>query len=441
MRRAAPSVAKSGVGLDAVVRRTLYYRPIITYGFAAEADLNDPNTIDTISSQAQVFRASKGWRLFFFLATPPLTIAFLAVAVMPFVNGKPMPLVADLLCIFFGLGFAVLIAYSLYEILVCRFELYPDRIRDVTPLRTRTLLLKDIQGFRIFSSQGNRTLILVPRDPKANKPIKTALLFERQDALFAWLNLHLTDLNIEERKKETTALLQDPRLGQTADERESRLRQATRWARLVNGIGVAATLWALFYPQPYALAIGATCLTPWTALAAVLLSGNLIRLDGKVNSAYPNVGFAFLMPCPALMLRAFTDYHILSWQAFWPLFFLVSLAFAGATVGVEKELRKRAIHVLPIILFAALYGYASVLCLNAVLDRSTPTVYKTEVLKKWISSGQHATHTFLLAPWGARTEPEKFDVGRRVYNRHKVGDTADVVVRKGRFGIPWSYVR
>ncbi len=403
--------------------------------------MSDLATTDTISSQAQVFRASKGWRLFFIILAPPLVIGSLGIAALPFFFGKPMPLAAALLCVFFGLGFASLIAYSLYEVLAGRLEIYPDRIRDVTPLRTRALFLKDISGFRILSAQGSRTLILTPLDPKVNKPIKTALLFERQDELFAWLSLHLTSLDAEARKKEAAELLQDPRLGLTPDEREARLRQVARWARLVNGFGVAAALWTLFYPRPYELAIAAAGLAPWSALAAVFLSGNLIRLDGKADSAYPNVGFAFLMPCVTLTLRAFTDYNIVSWQNFWPLFFLVSLALAGSVIGVDKELRKRALNVLPLVLFCALYGYASVLSLNTVLDRSTPTVYKTEVLKKWISSGQHRTHTLLLAPWGACKEPQKADVGKRVYDRHAVGDTADVVVRQGRFRIPWSYVR
>ena len=403
--------------------------------------LNELTTTDTISSQTQVFRASNGWRLFSIIVSPPLVIVFLWMASMPFFKGKPMPFAAALICVFFGLGFAGLIAYSIYDILVGRLELYPDLIRDVTPLRTRILFLKDITGFRIVSGQGSQTLILVPRDPKVNKQIKTEMLFERQNELLAWLSLHLTNLDAEARKKEAAELLQDPRLGQTPDEREARLSYAAGWAKLVNGLGVAAMLWALFFPRPYALAIGAACLAPWVALAAVFLSKNLIRLDGNVNSVYPHVGFAFVMPSSALTLRVITDYHILAWQNFWPLFFLVLLALCGCSISVGKNLRKKAIGVLPLVLFCALYGYASVISLNTALDHSTPTVYKTEVLKKWVSSGQHTTYTFLLAPWGAFTEPQKADVRKWVYERHDVGDTANVVTRQGRFRIPWSYVR
>jgi hypothetical protein len=282
--------------------------------------LSDLATTDTISSQAQVFRASKGWRLFFIILAPPLVIGSLGIAALPFFFGKPMPLQPP--------SFVSSLAglrqpYRLQPLrgLGRPARDLPDRIRDVTPSGQGPLSQRHQRLPHLIRS-GSRTLILTPLDPKVNKPIKTALLFERQDELFAWLSLHLTSLDAEARKKEAAELLQDPRLGLTPDEREARLRQVARWARLVNGFGVAAALWTLFYPRPDELAIAAAGLAPWSALAAVFLSGNLIRLDGKADSAYPNVGFAFLMPCVTLTLRAFTDYNIVSWQNFWPLFFL-----------------------------------------------------------------------------------------------------------------------
>lgn len=401
--------------------------------------MNNATTPD-ISSQAQVFRASKGCRLFSLIFLPALTAVFLGIAATPLFIGKPIALAAALLCVILGLGFASLFAYGLYAIFVGRLELYPDRIREVTPLRTRTLFLKDISGFRIFSAQGSRTLILVPRNPKANKAIKTALLYERQDELFAWLSLRLTNLDAEARRKKAAELLQDPRLGQTADERQTRHVQLTRWTKALNGATFCITLWALFWPTPYPLAIYACCLMPWLALAAVCASKNLIRLGVEANSAYPDVSVSFLMPGIVLALRAFQDFNILSWKDFWPVFTALSLAQYLCTLFVDRNLRAQKASAACLVLFCAIYAYASVICINAVTDRSVRTVYQAQVLDKRLSRGKHDSYYLLLSPWGNRPNSREVDVGRRVFNRHGVGETVHVVVRKGRLRIPWYYV-
>lgn len=241
-------------------------------------------------------------------------------------------------------------------------------------------------------------------------------------------------------KKRKTHFLQDPRLGQTADERQTRYVQLSRWAKSLNGATVCITLWALFWPAPQPLAIYACCLLPWLALAAVLFSKNMIRLGVDADDAFPDVRVCFLMPGVVLALRAVLDYNILSWQNFWPGFAVVSLAFCLCALYVAGGFGTLNANAVGLLFFCATYAYASVICLNAVTDRSLRTVYQAQVLDKRVSKGKHDSYYLLLSPWGDRSKAREIDVGKRVYDRYRKGDTASVVVRKGRFKIPWFFV-
>jgi hypothetical protein len=213
-----------------------------------------------------------------------------------------------------------------------------------------------------------------------------------------------------------------------------------RWTKRINGATFCLAFWTVFWPQPYPLAIYACCLMPWLALAAVLTSKNMIGLDVNANSDYPDVGASFLTPGVALALRAFLDFQILSWQNFWPLFAALSLVLFLCVLHVEGGIRKLKANTAIILFFCATYAYASLICLNAVTDRSTRTVYQAHVLDKRISKGKHDDYYLLLSPWGNRANAREIDVEKRVYARHNKGETANVVVRKGRFKIPWYYV-
>jgi hypothetical protein len=79
--------------------------------------------------------------------------------------------------------------------------------------------------------------------------------------------------------------------------------------------------------------------------------------------------------------------------------------------------------------------------LNGILDRSAPSVYQAQVNAKRICSGRHTSYNLKLSQWGPRKESKEVDVGKSVYNKHEVGDIVGVIVREGRFGIPWYYVR
>ncbi len=396
--------------------------------------------VGNILSHVQVYRVSRGWRLFFAVLSPPLVFLFGWFMMMPFREGRSNQIGYVVLSLVLGGGGVLFFLYALLSVFKGKIEVYPDRIRDVCLFKTTELLISEISGFRVLPTQSAPTLLLLPKDSKIKK-IKTALIVEQKADLFDWLNRNLTNLDAVDFQKEMNQVLHDTNLGETEDQRLWVLDRARRWSRILNGLGIVVLLWAFFRPQPYPYAIWTLILLPLISLGFVRHFDGVLRFDGKEQSAFPNVAPAFLMPCIGLAFRAFIDFKIVNWDKFWFPFGLSSLFLYFVILLFAKDVRQKIGTAIMLVLFCAIYGYSAVISLNGILDTTTPSIYKALVMEKRVSKGKHTSYYLKLSPWGPRKDEQEVDVGKSVYDSRETGDRADVVVRNGRLGIPWFYVR
>lgn len=262
-----------------------------------------------LGSRVHVYRASRRWRAFFFIVTPLMVALFGWFMVMPFLEGRADSAGLVVFCFLFGGGFVILFVYALLSVVRGRIEVYPDRIRDVGLFRTNQLRIDNIRGFRVVPTQYVPTLELLPKDPGARK-IKTALIVAHRDDLIKRLERAFVNLEDADRREEMATILGDSRLGETETQRQARLHRARAWSRGLNGLALAAMLWALFRPRPYPYLIWALVALPLLTLAVVHRFGGVMVLNGKRNSTFPDVTGAFLMPCLGLTLRAFIEIDI-----------------------------------------------------------------------------------------------------------------------------------
>jgi hypothetical protein len=215
------------------------------------------------------------------------------------------------------------------------------------------------------------------------------------------------------------------------------------WAKTLNGLAFLVLIWAIIKPEPYHYLVWTLVLLPIVTLGFIRHFDGALKLDErKTNaSALPNVAIAFLLPCIGLALRAVIDFKILGWDNFWLPFATVSLSFFLLILYCAKDIRKMIGTALLLVIFCAVYGYATVISLNGILDQSPPTIYKASVIKKRISSGKHTSYYLRLSPWGPVKGEEEVDVGKAVYEKHPVGTGVEVIAKNGRLGIPWFLVR
>jgi hypothetical protein len=389
------------------------------------------------SNQVQIYRMAKGWRIFIWVSIPPLLALFAWGLVTPFMEGRASKNIAGTaFLVVIMTGMILLFIYAFLSMFKVRFEIHPGRIRDIGLIRSKEIPLDDIDGFRILAGQ---TLILLPKNPNAKK-IKTSLVFERQTELLSWLSERFTDLDALDLQDEANRILNDQQLGQTEDHRIWFFNKAKRLSQVLNGFGFFLFVWTIFKPEPYQILIWTLLLYPLLALLFVRFFQGALTLDGKEQSLIPNVGLAFILPCILLALRAALDYSILEWNQFWLPFAIFGFSLFFLTLLLAKDTRKRVITMIAPLLFCAVYGYAAVINLNGILDKSNPSIYKAKIMDKKISGSKRTEYIFKLAPWGRGSEEEEVDVGKTTYSNHGIGENADIIVKNGTFGIPWFYV-
>ncbi len=402
--------------------------------------MDNDDVTNTIMGQVKIYCPSKGWKIFFSILTFPLIIIMVAFIFMPFIQNRASNFGYVLFCSFLGVGGTLLFSYCFFAIWKSRIEIYSDRIRYIGTYKSTEILIKDIDGFKIVPTQYVSTLSIIPKDPKAKK-IEMALLMENQKDFLEWINQNVTNLDAIKAREEINLILQDNRFGATETERNSKLQEARNWVKIFNGLGIAVSLWVMFWPYLYQYAIGSAILMPLISLSLVYRFKGIIKLDGQRNSVYPDVSVLFILPSLALALRAANDWHILTWNNFWVPFvevfiFLILLVFTFA-----KDVLQKKATVLSISLFCCVYAYGDVITLNGILDKSIPTVYRTQIASKRISTGKYTSYYFVLLPWGPVNNAEDFRVGRMFYNKYEVGNTVKVYLKKGRVGINWFYIR
>jgi hypothetical protein len=106
---------------------------------------------------------------------------------------------------------------------------------------------------------------------------------------------------------------------------------------------------------------------------------------------------------------------------------------------------KGAERVVMAILISLAYGYATVLQLNCVLDRSSPTVYRSVVSSKhYFKKGEDFLKrgSYLgIGPWGPELEGRSMKVPSEVFKTVQPGDAVCVVLKNGALGVRWYTIQ
>ncbi len=233
--------------------------------------------------------------------------------------------------------------------------------------------------------------------------------------------------------------------GETEQQREANLKQASRIATGVNILGGLVGAWTLLFPRPYAYAVMASIIMPIIGLVVIANFSGLIRIGHKKGSAFPSVIYAVLVPGLALLLRALQDFSIFSYSKIWIPMVVIAVGCMIIANWNSKEYsyRSRAdlMDMLGSMLFTFAYGYGALVTANCLFDQSEPQVFQARVLDKRTTSGRHSTSYHLdLSPWGQREEADDVTVSKQVFDRAYVGGDVNVYLMEGRFGIPWFEV-
>jgi len=391
----------------------------------------------TAENRMLIFRNSKFWKWFFCILLSPGTIALFGVAVW-----QGSMLGVHLLLGILSAGVGVFMIFLIGFMVKSRIEIDATEFRyvGVGIFKTKALPLDEIAGFRIIPTQYVKTLSVVSKNPRFKK-MTISLTLERQAEFLEWMECNLTNLDKAEYQQGLVEIYQNEKLGESPEEKAAAYKQAKKWCRLLSGAATGAGLWAMFFPQPYDAAIWTLICLPFVGLLFLKRFEGIARFNAKKNGAYPSVDAAFLMPGLAMGLRALFDWHVLEWNSFWAVFAAIACGYFIISICVARDIRRTAMTISTCCLFSVIYGAGATITLNGMLADSKFTRYHAEVLKKHVSTGKTTTYYLTLSPWRNRTEKEDVTVSRSTYSEYKQGDTAEILVRTGKFGIPYYIVR
>jgi hypothetical protein len=157
-------------------------------------------------------------------------------------------------------------------------------------------------------------------------------------------------------------------------------------------------------------------------------------------SRRPDLAAPIVSASGVLALRAGLDVHTLGWQSLAPWAIAAGALLGLSILRVNRNACRGWQTLIVILLAACAYGYGAATIANAVLDTSTPSVFRPIVLGKHSSGGRSTTYHLLLTPWGERTAAENVTVSAVLFRAASVGEPVCVAVRRGALATAWYRV-
>lgn len=312
-----------------------------------------------------------------------------------------------------------------------RIVLYSDRLENIGPLKTKTILREDIAEWRVVKD----ALLLMRKDKRRRMSISNH--FDKDDVFFQWLD-GIPNPDVEETQNSVDELMNDENFGNTPDERVETFEQARTRVKYLNIAGFVFGLWGFTYPRPYDLVTALLLLLPLVALFVLWTSRGRVRFGTRKNSVYPSIGSALFLPCLTLVARSFVDFNLLPGAPIflWPA--VIALLLTGFVLTVDSTARKPGIY-LGAALFFLFYGFGSSIQIN----RIRPTaghVYPTVVQSTRIAHGKSDSYYVTVAPTDFNRQPEEIQVTHQTYQHLSAGQPVKLIVLTGLLRIRWEYI-
>lgn len=203
----------------------------------------------------------------------------------------------------------------------------------------------------------------------------------------------------------------------------------------------ASFYWAMYYPQPYSLAVGLQAVILFFAIGVLVKCGRLGGFGDSKAGSSSAVGLAFVLPVIAVAYRAVRDFSLLGWDRFWIPFVVLGLAMTAVLHVFAADVRRKFVRTLVIAPFSFAFAYGLLVHVNCHYDDAWPVTYPSRILSHDHSTGRSVTLYYLtLNPWLGHPQERRVEVPREFYSSHADGSPVHVAVHPGRLGFPWFSV-
>ena len=217
-----------------------------------------------------------------------------------------------------------------------------------------------------------------------------------------------------------------------------------RVASVCTMVSMAVTVWTLFWPNPYALAVGACFALPLVAVALDVWTGGAFNWQQQ-RMTTPRLSLASMLVLPslALALRAGQDFNFSRWPAMLTWTIICGLSVLCGFVWLDAGLRTNKGQLVTIVFFSFLFCFGALAMGDVMLDTSPVQIFRTTVRAKefrWHLRGP-STFNLKVDAWGLLQVPEQVTVPHDVYIRVAIGGPVCIFSHNGSFAIPWYVVQ
>lgn len=338
--------------------------------------------------------------------------------------------------ILMGLG------YLLYR-MASRLRLTIDEysITVCNGVSTNSVLLDEVSGFRRGDKEG---IVLVRKNGEKSLSIPGTV--ERRAELLDWLKERFPDINAQAALEVTEEVLHDERYGLTEEDRKRRLSQARKLMIYSAFVVPIFFAWALISQRPPNLVIWILMAFPLLAIWLTWSYKGILRLYVSKGKPYPTLLMVVIIAELAAFLSVMRGFNIYSfdgrfWAATLGLSVVVLLVWAAACrAAMAGEKNLFAVYVGMLIL-AGLYSYNALIFSNCTFDHQRSEISRVGIDGKHINHGKSTTYTLELSPWGRFSDGKNVLVPWSFYRSVQTGDSVNVYLHPGKWGIAWYEVK
>ena len=223
----------------------------------------------------------------------------------------------------------------------------------------------------------------------------------------------------------------------------SRARQK-RVASACTSVTMVVAVWAMFWPSPYGLVVGACFALPLVAIALDVWTGGAFNWRERRGGAPPlSLASMLVLPSLVLAMRAGQDFNFPHWRAMLVWSIIGGLSVLCGFVWLDAGLRTNKGQLVSIVLFSFLFCFGALAMGDVMLDTSPVQIFRTIVRAKefhWHLRGPN-TYNLKVDAWGPLQVQGRVTVPHNVFVRVSVGDPVCIHSQNGSLGFPWYVVQ
>jgi hypothetical protein len=388
----------------------------------------------------QIYPTSTGFKIFYGIGTVALVIFTFILPLLGKEGGysnHPKNLLFPLA----GIAGATLVILNL---VIRRVILSDFSIKYISIWGSKEIENTNVKGFRVLE----KSIAVYPLDSHSSKiKIRDYDSIGNDNELQKGLAKKYTDLDAVGYQNNLDEVYNNNELGSNKEERVNTFENSKLVAQIYNGGGIAIFVLNLIFNDFVFNSNLAKLIPVIYALAGIiiLITGKgLIKLIARRSSAYYSIIYGMYPSVISALVVMITYYDFVSGSAlFIPVIITtIIIGVLSLRFGYDKSDNAVKGQIPAFIGLSILYAIPLVMLINCKLDSSSPKIYNSSVVKRYVihNNGRSYCHVVVAASEFSADPSKDLHISQRLYYKVDSLQNVHIAVKRGLLHIPWFYI-